>query len=166
MKEIWVPIEGYFGRYEVSNYGQIKSLIGKSKILKQFDNGRGYKTLVLFKGASIGKKYRIHHLVLLAFKGKRPKDFEGSHLNGDSLDNRSCNLIWESAKNNQSRRISHGTSTQGSGNGNSKINNSQVNEIRLRKKSGETSKQISKDFNLTVDHITAICNGKKWAHII
>lgn len=57
--EIWKPITGYEGYYEVSNKGRIKSLImwnghryktrDKPKILKQSNTTTGYKKVELSK---------------------------------------------------------------------------------------------------------------------
>ena len=52
-KRIWRDIEGYEGKYQVSNDGKVRSLnyahTGKTKILKQSTNSDGYKNVRLFK---------------------------------------------------------------------------------------------------------------------
>ena len=58
--EIWKDIEDYEGFYQISNFGRVKSLrklkilhdrfcYSKEKIIKNVDNGRGYKTVCLSK---------------------------------------------------------------------------------------------------------------------
>ena len=50
IEEIWRPIEGYEGLYEVSSYGRVRSLdrydsrncFRKRHIMKQNNDGRGY----------------------------------------------------------------------------------------------------------------------------
>ena len=70
LNEIWKPIKGYEGLYEVSNFGRIKSLnynhTGKGKILKQNQIMNGYKLVMLYKDGN-GKNYLVHRLVAEAF---------------------------------------------------------------------------------------------------
>lgn len=50
MQEIFKDIDGYEGLYQVSNFGNIKSLkYGKEKILKHCENRYGYLTVTLTK---------------------------------------------------------------------------------------------------------------------
>ena len=67
-KEIWKPIKGYEGLYQVSNFGRVKSLkFGKEKILKQsIDKKTGYLHVVLCKNGIL-KTYYVHRLVAEAF---------------------------------------------------------------------------------------------------
>lgn len=67
--EVWKPIKGYVGLYEVSNYGRVKSLnynnTGKEGILKQAKSAKGYYYVWL---SMKGKKNRtVHRLVAEAF---------------------------------------------------------------------------------------------------
>ena len=70
MKEEWRDIQGYEGKYMVSNLGRVKSLNyrnnGKEGILKGVANGNGYLEVILFKEGK-GKHYRINRLVAQAF---------------------------------------------------------------------------------------------------
>ena len=73
MEEIWKPVKGYEGRYEVSNLGRVKSLGGTSmfgknllqryeKILKNTELKNGYFVVSLKE-----KKFYVHRLVAEAF---------------------------------------------------------------------------------------------------
>ena len=68
--EIWKPIKGYEGLYEVSNMGQVRSLARhttKGKILKQYVNKiNGYCYVSLSKNNKACSK-RVHCLVMKAF---------------------------------------------------------------------------------------------------
>ena len=65
MKEMWRPIEGYEGKYEVSNKGRVKSL-------KRYSTRFGYqKELVGEKLMSIQKSPTGYMQVHLSNKGKR-----------------------------------------------------------------------------------------------
>lgn len=77
-EEIWRDIDGYKGLYQVSNYGQVKSLARiikrsngrnlplKEKILVPFNNGSNYLQVKLYKEGEITAPY-IHDLVAKAF---------------------------------------------------------------------------------------------------
>ena len=108
MEEIWKPIEGYEGKYEVSSLGRVKSLnyrnTNRAVIMKPYKNisKRGnvpYLQVELYKNGQ-GTCPKVHVLVCTAFRGHRPSDIDGDtnveamHLNGDSLDNRAENLAW------------------------------------------------------------------------
>lgn len=107
----WVP--GHEGRYSVSSEGRVAThittrnkLLKEPKIKKQviMPSGSGYFVVSLSEG---GKTFTrlVHRLVLEAFIGLRPPGSEGRHLNSNSLDNRIRNLIWGTAKENQSDRM-------------------------------------------------------------
>lgn len=98
MQETWKSIEGYEGKYEISNLGRVKSLIDKNgkkreQILKPRISKNGYLYLNLWKD-SVGKAKKIHRLVADAFCVK-PKDAQCvNHINGVKTDNRADNLEW------------------------------------------------------------------------
>lgn len=70
MNEFWKDIEGYEGRYQVSNLGNVKSLnynhTGKEKIMKPQLCNKGYLRVELCKDNK-RQKYLIHKLVADAF---------------------------------------------------------------------------------------------------
>jgi hypothetical protein len=121
MNEAWRPVPGHEG-YMVSDMGRVRSLDRvvtrteprdpvrqplKGRVLKPALT-RGCPTVNL-----CGRGHHVHRLVLLAFRGPRPAGMQASHLNGDRADNRACNLVWESPKDNNRRKIEHGTLLRG-----------------------------------------------------
>lgn len=90
--EFWKDIEGYEGLYQVSNIGQVKSLIS-NKILKPAPTKDGYLTVILCKNGK-KKHFRVHRLVAAAFLPNEDELPEVDHINGDRADNRVCNLQW------------------------------------------------------------------------
>lgn len=100
--EEWRDVVGYEGSYMVSNLGRVKSLdrqvlnhgtpiLKKSKIISQFDNGRGYKMVQLnFNNKS--KKEYVHRLVYKSFCGEIPIGFEINHISKCKHQNNVDNL--------------------------------------------------------------------------
>ena len=48
-KELWLPIKGYEGLYEVSNTGYVRSIRRNNKLLKYNSTSYGYKRVGLYK---------------------------------------------------------------------------------------------------------------------
>ena len=99
-KEIWKDIPNYFGLYQVSNLGRVKSFYGlKEKILKPRLNNKGYYKIGLRK-QSIRKFYLVHRLVWEAFNGQIPEGLQVNHINEIKSDNRLGNLNLMTCKEN------------------------------------------------------------------
>lgn len=92
-KEEWKEIQEFQGRYLVSNYGRIKSLIGKPKILRQYKSTGNYLYVKLSKNKKAYNR-RVHRLVALAFLEVDDKTKEVHHINKNKNDNRVSNLLW------------------------------------------------------------------------
>lgn len=100
--EIWKPIAGYEGLYEVSNMGRVKSLPRrgtKGKILIPQKSGSGYLQVNLSK-AGICKSYFVHCLVWKAFNGEVPAGLEVNHISKNKFDNRLENFELMTHKEN------------------------------------------------------------------
>lgn len=64
--EVWKDIPDYKGLYQVSNFGNVKSLKGKEKILKPQPNNNGYLRVGLSKNGNC-IQFFVHRLVASAF---------------------------------------------------------------------------------------------------
>lgn len=116
MGEIWKPVVGYEGMYEVSNMGRIKSLMrrinanGGIRVIQEFIkknsiDSKGYEYVWLWN--KTGRTYRIHKLVCMAFipnPGNKPCI---DHINGNRRDNRVENLRWCTHKENSNFDIAN-----------------------------------------------------------
>lgn len=70
--QIWKDIEDYKGHYQISNYGNVRSL-KKDAFLMKGGYLKGYKIISLWKNGT-GKMFRVHRLVAAAFWiGKKAK---------------------------------------------------------------------------------------------
>lgn len=87
-KEIWKPVLGFEGRYEVSNLGNVKSLI-TNKLLKPKTTSRGYMFVNLGKEL---KTKLVHRLVWEAFNGPIPEGLQINHLDENKHNNSLTNL--------------------------------------------------------------------------
>jgi hypothetical protein len=103
--EIWKPIKGYEGKYQVSNLGRVKSLnynrSGKEKILKPILSHNGYLLVKLSKNGKT-KNFRINRLVVETFIPDKNnfKSMPDEDRNKINLNNLKVNHIDENIKNN------------------------------------------------------------------
>jgi len=123
MKEVWKEIIGYEGLYEVSNYGNIKSIsrtitkgnityVTKDKLLKQSVDTVGYPYVNL-SDYKKQKTFRVHQLVAIAFLNHTPNKYDGllvDHIDGDKLNNHLSNLQLVTNRKNSSKDRKNKTS--------------------------------------------------------
>lgn len=109
MTEVWKPIDGYEGLYEVSSFGNVRSykksrwgLRDNPKILNGF-MGKHYLTVVLCKDKKITKY--IHRLVAIAFIPNPEHHKEVNHIDGNKTNNHVSNLEWVSHAGNMKHAI-------------------------------------------------------------
>jgi hypothetical protein len=152
MSEIWKPVVGFEGRYEVSDLGRVKSLARveiyqrvdqysdnkniltverrcKERILRPGARASGHVSVALGHPA---KSYDVHILVLTAFVSPCPKGHECCHDNDVPNDNRLENLGWGTRSKNLSDAVRNGKKPIGSDNWNAKLTASDVAAIRNR----------------------------------
>ena len=93
--EEWKPTPGYDGKYEISNYGRVKSNSQKSngRILAPGNNGSGYYYVILCKDNK-KKKCTIHRLVAEAFIQNPSNLPQVNHKDEDKGNNYVMNLEW------------------------------------------------------------------------
>jgi hypothetical protein len=169
MKERWKAIIGFEGLYEVSDRGRVKSLerpvgtwlgtrVKRARILKPITTVRGYVVVSLGKH----QQKRVQQLVLEAFRCRRPRGLFACHRDGNKNNNTIGNLYWGSAAENSADMIRHGRSSQGSKNGNSKLNETQVAAV---KQSGQSNIKLAKQFGVDRTLIWQIKRGFIWRHV-
>lgn len=98
--EIWKDIEGFDGKYQVSNQGRVKSIQkGKWRLLKQGHGDGRYRQVVLTKNG-IRSTRRVHRLVAEAFIQNPDNKPQIDHKDGNCLNNYADNLRWVSPREN------------------------------------------------------------------
>lgn len=122
MDERWLPVVGFDGYYEVSNYGRVRSLdrsvLSRRKTGEYWYavKGRELSQTVMPDGRMIvslsrdGKTRlgRVSVLVLEAFVGPRPPGMQGCHWDDDPSNNHLSNLRWGTPKQNAADRVRNG----------------------------------------------------------
>ena len=117
--ETWRPVAGYFGLYEVSDHGRVRSL-GRfrsgahgaptrvsPRVLKH--GGNRYAMVVLSNGIDRRRGHSVHRLVAEAFIPLVDSRNEVNHIDGDRRNNHASNLEWVT----RSENVSHSYRTVG-----------------------------------------------------
>ena len=165
--EQWKLVPDY-SDYEVSDLGRVRSWKNgrqgrrsEPRLLKGSRNSCGYLLVNLPKGSGWRTQY-VHRLVLAAFVGPCPQDYEACHNNGVRDDNRLENLRWDTARNNSRDKIKHGTNNRGERNGSARLTWTKVREIRKLLKEGLSSVQLAKLFEVSRSNIDRIKLNNTW----
>lgn len=172
-KELWKPVVGYEGLYEVSSHGRMRSMDRtvtdkrsarqfRGRIKKQTLNRNGRPNVTLHKNG-IPQTFFVSKLVLEAFVGPCPPGLECRHFpDPDPTNNNLKNLSWETRQQNEADKIIHGTSPQGEKHGRSILTKDKVLAIRADPRS---AKILGTLYNVNRGHIYKIKTRKKWRHI-
>ena len=115
MDEIWKPVKGYEGLYQVSNLARVRSLdrsrtvrdayggymtrTDKGKIVSKTDNGHGYLIVQLRKDGH-RKNHYVHRVVAEAFCNNPEDKPDVNHKDYNIKNNLPENLEWVTTKEN------------------------------------------------------------------
>lgn len=106
--ELWKPVVGFEGLYEVSDLGRVRSLprlvtdkngkrtrFWKGKILNNICAQTGYHFVSLHRNADRETRQLVHRLVMMSFAPiETPEQMIVDHKNGIRSDNKLSNLRW------------------------------------------------------------------------
>jgi hypothetical protein len=169
-QDIWKPIPGYNGAYEISEKGAVRSYSLRGCRAKSEEYPRIMKSFILsgYPAVSLCRngKYKLllrHRLLLLSFVGPPPDKHEAAHLDGDKMNCTLNNLRWVSHKENMSHKEVHGTSYRGSKHSRASITELCVKSIRERLNSGESIESISDYYGVSKKTVYHIKCGLTWS---
>lgn len=170
IKEVWLPIKGYEGFYEISSIGRVKSLARidcmgqkrKERFKKPSNDKDGYHSVSLSKDR-VNRTFREHQLVAINFIENPLNKPCVNHINGIKTDNRVENLEWCTNKENIEHAIATGL-RDGKGvlNYGCVLTEKEVLEIYG---SEGTNKEVSKKYNVGELAVNRIRIGYTWAHL-
>lgn len=164
--EYFKDIPGYEGLYRVSQYGRVESLprsCKEGRILKLINHSNGYYSCGLTK-RSIQKQYKVHRLVMMAFRGE--SKLEVNHIDGNKRNNHLSNLEYCTVAQNAKHAFKLGLRcNKGANNSFKKLNDNDIINIRKLFIKGLKDKEIGEMYNVHLSTINLIRNNKTWTHI-
>jgi hypothetical protein len=171
MQEVWRPVVGYEGLYEVSDQGRVRSLTrtihcadGRARtfqgqLLDPWLSTHGYKMVTLRKDGNSTKR-SVHCLVASAFIGPRPAGLDVLHGESGKLDNRLCNLRYGTAAENMADKLRDGTDNRGENHPMAKLT---AEQVRLVRTSIEGASELAARLQVSRDAVVSIRLGRTWA---
>lgn len=176
--EVWKPVIGMEGFFEVSDAGRIRAVertvrfvskkgneswrTKKAHIMRTQVTNSGYD-LAHLSIDDVRKAKTVHSIVAAAFIGPRPKGLDVCHNNGDRRDNRAVNLRYDTRSANHLDRVAHGTIY--SPNGSSKLNPSIAEFIRSTNDgTPEFVKRAATTFKVSAHTIRKVLRKASWKY--
>lgn len=104
MPELWRPIPGYEGVYDVSDAGRIRTV--KTGLIRCGSTSPNQPYPSLFLGR--GDQRYVHDLVAAVFIGPKPAGMDTMHGNDCPTDNRAVNLSYGTRQQNIRDMVSRG----------------------------------------------------------
>jgi len=175
LTEVWNPVVGYEGLYEISNTGLVRSLDRyfvlnsgkrykrKGKILR-FNVKTGKRPYLRVKLCKDNKAtlLLVSRLVLEAFVSVPKPGEQACHIDGDVRNNKLSNLRWDTSKGNHADRKFHGTWPAGANNGRAMLTEVDVSIIR---RSEESRQSLSVKYGISSKYISNIRSRITWKHV-
>ena len=154
-EEIWCPIKGYEGQYQVSDQGRVRSLkSGKERVLNPVSDKDGYLQVSLYKNGE-QKKCKVHRLVAQTFIPNPNNLQEVNHKDEDKTNNYVQNLEWCDVKYN----INYGTRTKRQA---EKLSNPvlQYTKYGVFVREWKSTRDVERNLGYFHSYISNCCNGK------
>ena len=158
--EIWKDIEGFEGKYQISNKGNVRN---NTKLMVPQKTKFGYLKIRLSKN-NIAKGYFMHRLVAKSFISNPNNKPQVNHKNGDKLNNTADNLEWMTQAENNKHAYDAGLKPNKIGTNNSNCKLTEADVINIRN-SNKSPKELAVIYNMSRNNIVDILNKKRWSHI-
>ena len=176
MIEVWKNVVGYEGYYQVSNFGNVRSIDRKDgrgnrikgKELKLYKNRNGYLQSALIFNGKVKLMY-VHRIVAEAFLCN-PKNLKCvNHKDENKTNNSVENLEWCDYKyNNNYGKLTHefrSEKVSGENHPQSRLTKKQVIQIRDLYEQGHSITNLSQTFGVCRQHVWDIVKKIKWKNI-
>ena len=167
-REIWKPISGYEGLYEVSNKGQIRSIprlvhysagydrINKGRVLEPVKASRNkncdYFRVSLSKN-NIVRQFPVHRIVAENFVPRKSGCDFVNHIDGNKHNNAVENLEWVTASGNKMHAVYTGID----------IPNFGIKRVYCltNGKVYPSASQAARELGLDDSSVSKVCRGKR-----
>ena len=173
MQEIWKPIAGFSGLYEVSSLGNVRSndrevghrwggkAIKRGKILKPRKDKDGYLFVTLCAGGiPIGAK--VHRLVAEHFLPHSDLN-EVNHKDFNKANNAAENLEWVTRKaNHEHARAGGRFSASSNPKRAKKLSIESARQVRAAREGGATYAALAEQFGISAPTALKIVRGEIW----
>lgn len=169
--ERWLPVFGWVGLYEVSDWGRVRSLdrmsrngqLYRGRVLQPTPDRDGYLQVFLKRQGRRETK-KVHRLVLEAFDP--PARAQVRHGPGGKRDNRwPENICWGTQLENEADKLRDGTRVHGSAIPWAKLNEDIVRACRARRASGEAVSDLAREYGVERSVMRLAITGKTWKHV-
>lgn len=150
--------------YLITSDGEIYS-DNSGKMKTRNRQGTEYQIINLTTVDGRKKTFRLHRLVMLAFKPiENSKDYEVNHIDGNKLNNKLENLEWCTSSENQQHAFRTGLqkARKGKNSNFAKLTQEDINKIFELRKQGLTQQKIANIVGCTRSNISYILNHKTW----
>ena len=162
--ESWRDICGYEGLYQVSNFGNVRSIKGdKIALKKQQIKSNGYLQVQLYKNG-LGKHFYVHRLVAFALvHNPNPDKYKDvNHKDENKANNHYSNIELCDRKYN----LSYGTRTQRAVISHSKVmkNNPKISKRVICIETGEvfpSTKEVYRLKGISQGNVASCCRGER-----
>jgi hypothetical protein len=175
MLELWKPVVGYEGLYEVSDQGNVKSLPREVPVVRTgVDYLRVSPGRLLKRGKASGNRWNVvlcrqgttktclvAHLVAAAFLGPA-NGLQVLHKNDVTTDDRVENLRYGTHAENMGDKVLNGLSNRGAKHHKAKLTEDQARAIKTRSQTEDT-RTLAKEFGVSPNTIQAIKHGYNWS---
>lgn len=170
----WVDIPGWELRYEISEYGDIRSkdmVVGarnngvatrKGRLLAPARKNNGYLVVTLTDGVN-RPQVSVHRVVARAFLGECPIGLHVLHSDGDKTNNHYTNLRYGTPAENVEDTKKHGRQRYGARVANAKLDDDAVVHIRSSNRSYSV---LAAMYGVSTAHISAVRRGRAWKHVL
>lgn len=171
---MWKDIKGFEGYYQISEYGEVKSLsryiqkygkkhLTKDKILKPYKAGRGYFAVSFRKNNKTYRKY-IHQLVGECYVNNINNLPILNHKDGNKENNYYRNLEWTTYSGNNQHAYDSNLKDRGEKFYNAILSENDVKEI-LNNGKYTTYQNIADKYGVSKATIRDVLIRKTWKHI-